>query len=460
MASNILIVMIENKAIRARVLGPVQGGEGEERRSRVFETTMGSVKGALKDSMSVLLEEMEHEGFSNFDRFFLGLPGHLTSLRVLTLPFTDAAKTEEVLPFELGDSLVEDPIDLVFGALPLQGGRTLAVTIEKKVIESTLKSFEELGLVPQWLGLPLLNKDRLLKELHKESSTAALVDKTSITVLNEGTACHYGYINDPIDLKFVLAVLEGEGIIVEHFYLTDMATDWIKGIEGIGLPDAEYVHTTNYVDEDTGLSALAMLAADSTGGTGGAGGKGTLNFRKGEFIDKRIYESAKRSFRVATILIILVACFWSVNIYTRLQRPVKETARIEGSLFNVFSEIFPGGAALDPLYQIQIKLKELRKEKEFVEGGIDVLELLNGLSRGVSIASDQADSAEVRLFELKMHEKRVVARGETSSFDHADRFKDRLQASPDYKDISLTDVKSKVDGRVSFSIALTLKGDG
>jgi hypothetical protein len=456
MSGYVLLVVIEKASVRAQVVGRGPGFVGEERESRVFEAPMPSVKGSLKDSMGALLEDMEREGFSDFKRVLLGLSGHLVSLRVLTLPFTDARKAEEVLALELVDSLVEDPDDLVFGALILEGARTLAVTIEKKVLENILESFEKLGLTPEWLGLPLLYKDKLLKNLHKDISVAAFVDATSIIVLKNNNAYHYAYINDPVDLKFALATLEGEGTVVEHFYLTDKTADWLKGTLQAGSPGTQSVHTTNYRDEDTGLSAMAMYVADGPG----SADKGTTNFRKGEFIDRRVYESAKRSFRVAITLIIIVACLWGVNIYTRLQSPKREIARVEGALYSAFDELFPNDAVVDPLYQMEVKLKGLREERKFVEGGLDVLERLKGLSRGIPDNDGQTGPGEVRLFELKMHETRVIARGETASFDHADRFKDALQALPEYKDISLTDVKSKVDGSVSFSIALTLKGEG
>jgi type II secretory pathway component PulL len=457
MASDVLIVMLESSVIRARVVGTSRKTSDETEKSRIFETEMASIKGALRDAVTVLLEEMESEGFKDFKRVLLGLPGHLASLRVLKLPFTDADKAEEVLAFELADTLVEDPDSLVFGALPLEGGRTLAVTIEKDVIESTLKTFEELGLTPDWLGLPLLYKDRLLRALHTKPSVAAFVDARSITVLKNGSAAHYGYLSDSTDLKFSLAALEGEGIIVEDFYLTEMTADWVKGIESVDSLDAERVHITDYIDEFAGLNALTIFAGEASGT---AGKKGTLNFRKGAYIDKRVYESTKRSFRVATILIVLVAFFWGINIYTRLQVPVQESARIESALFSAFSSLFPNDAAVDPLYQMEVKLKELKKEKEFVGGGIDVLERLKSLSRVAPGESSLKGRDEVRLYEVKMHKERVVARGETASFDHADRFKESLAATGEYKDISLTDVKSKVDGSVSFSIALTLQGEG
>ena len=454
MAAKVLIVMMQREKIRARVLDPSDSFEAGG--GRIFETPMESIKGSFKDSMALLLEEMKEEGIdTGFKRVFLGLPGHLASLRVLTLPFTDATKAEEVLPFELGDSLLEDPDDLLFGARPMGGGRTLAVTIEKRVIETTLNSFEELHIVPEWIGLPLLYKERLLLEEHSEPSVAALVDTDSITVLKDGAVCHYSYINGPLELKFSLAVLESEGITVEHFYFTDKAAHWSEGPGGIGPLAAERVHSVSCSDDDIDLKTIAMLLGERHGP-----GKDTMNFRKGEFFDQRIYESARKSLRVATILICLIAIFWGANIYTRLQSSALEIDRVEDSLFSAYGSLFEGETAVDPLYQMEIKLKELRDEKEFIEGGVDVLASLKGLSRGISDGSARAGKEDVRFFELKMHEQRIVARGETASFDHADRFKDSLLALGDYKDISLTDVKKKSAGGVSFSITLTLKGDG
>lgn len=440
MAGDVLIVDITDESIHTLVLSPDSG----ETRSRAYETPMSE---GLPEAMTTLLDDMEMEGFKDFSRVILGLWPSSASLRVITLPFTEKSKVEDVLPFELSDSFIGRVEEYVIGSLPLVGNRTLAVSVEKRVVERAIESFEALGIAPSFIGLSLLYKDRLLRTLHGDEGggTAALIDNTSIVVIRDLEPALYSYISGPMDLKFALAALESDGIKVERFYSTRKALGWLEALDPKSAQDA-----VSYTDAEIGTRALSSLYMEGLE-------KDPMNLRKGQFVDKRVFESTKRSFRIATVLIVLLTFFWGANIFSRLSSTDTELVKVEAALGSAYQELFTDESAVDPFYQMEIKLKELSEEKAFVGGGIDVLEIFKGLSRGAgAIGTDD----KLRLFEIKMHSERVVARGETRSFDSADKFKDTLLAMPGFKDISLTDVKKNSTGGVSFSIALTLEGEG
>ncbi len=438
MATDVLIVDIADDAIHTLVLSPDSG----DTRSRSYEAPAGE---ELTDVMRTLLDDMEMDGFTDFSSVILGLSPASASLRVITLPFTEKGKVDEVLPFELADSFIHKVEEYVIGSLPLAGGRTLAVSIEKKEVERVIDTFEALGIPPSFIGLSLFYKDRLLRTQRGDDAvgTAALVDDTSLVVIKDSEPVLYSYISGPMELKFALAALSSDGIDVERFYAAGKAKGWL---ETIGLDGA--LGDAAYDESEIGTRALSSLYMEGFD-------KDPMNFRKGRFVDKRVFESTRRSFRIAAALIVILTFLWGANIFSNLSGTDQELEKVEAALASAYKELFVGESAVDPFYQMEIKLKELSEEKAFVGGGIEVLEILNELGKG-ALAIDSGD--ELRLFEIKMHSERVVARGETGSFDNADKYKDTLLAMPDFKDISLTDVKKKSAGGVSFSIALTVEG--
>lgn len=437
MPENVLIVDIKAEVVCALVFNP----RSDE--MHFFETPLvEDLPDALKDALGVLLGEMEREDINcDFSRVMLGLSPDVASLRVITLPFTESRKVDEILPFELSDSLVENIEDVVIGSLPLSDGRTMAVSVGKSVVQSAIDCFDSLGMGLTFVGLSLFYKDRILRDHHGDSGIAALIDSSSIVVIKDSVPVFYSYISDCTDLKFALASLGALGTEVESFYATEAALEWLEalGLEG-GLREL-------YSDDNIGTLALLRLYRDGFN-------KDPMNLRKGQLTDKRVVASTRKSLRLAASLIVLLASFWSANVYLRMSGINRELVKIEDRLERTYSELFTDESVVDPLYQMEIKIKELSEERVFVGGGIDVLGVLKGLGDGARVFDA---SAKLTLFEVKMHSERVVARGEAGNFDNADKFKDMLLATGVFNDISLTDVKKKSAGRVSFSIALTLE---
>ncbi|MBE9532145.1 MAG: hypothetical protein IME98_05010, partial [Proteobacteria bacterium] len=283
-----------------------------------------------------------------------------------------------------------------------------------------------------------------LRELHGASGTVALIDSSSIVVTRDSVPVLYSYVSSDLDLRFALAGLAGGAAEVEGFYSTEGGRGYL---DELGLENKE---SDPYNDDNINTHSLLRLYEDGSE-------KDPMNFRKGEFVDKSKQESTRKSVKLAAVLIILLAVFWSVNIYSKVSGSAGELVKIERRLESVYSKLFSDESVVDPFYQMEIKVKELREERAFIGGGLDVLGTLKGLGQGASAIAGK--DGKLKLFEVKMHSARVLARGEAGGFENADKFKETLGAMPVFKDISLTDVKKKSAGGVSFSIALTLEDD-
>ncbi len=89
---------------------------------------------------------------SGITDFFLSLPLELLNFRVLKLPFDDREKLKKVIPFELGNLIMESSSDVVFDAVALGGsgdGFDVLVTyIEKGILKNILSNLAT-GIDPE-----------------------------------------------------------------------------------------------------------------------------------------------------------------------------------------------------------------------------------------------------------------------------------------------------------------------
>jgi hypothetical protein len=108
---------------------------------------------------------------------------------------------------------------------------------------------------------------------------------------------------------------------------------------------------------------------------------------------------------------------------------------------------------LDELYQLEAKVNKLKGDLEIASSGISVLEIMKELSK----TGGNNSNFSVKFNEVNMVEGRIITRGETDSFESANILKDRLIKENYFKDILLTDLKTKAGGGIAFSLSITLK---
>jgi len=392
---------------------------------------------SLKEVYSSLCQKIRAAGFNNFSQVMVGLPSELISMRVITLPFSDKKKLNEILPFEASETFSKDIEELVLAPLPLTDGKVMAVAIEKNILREHLDILEESGIDPSWVGVSLFSKDRLLKKLHDGEGAAAFVDAESIVVIKDRKPYFFKAISDDMDLRLVLATLEEDGVEIMRFYSTEKPADILKaaGKDNIVL-------MSQYHDRDTGLLSLVAHLKE--------GLKDSINFCSGEFAHTKAIESAQKDFKLMMILLLIMAGIWGAYSYLRYQTLNVNMVQQKNRLGISYHELFPEETkVVDALHQLEIKLKDLQAEKKIVRGGANVLEIMRQLSEG----GGKAD--KVRLVNLYIQANRVRINGETASFEGANNFKDAVVRFSYFKDAILTDVKTNAKGGVNFSLTFS-----
>lgn len=443
MAKPILIIDFGSASVKAGIVTPRQwklAWSAEVPVNLPAKDFGAGVKDSAAEALSALLQKIRSAGLWGFSRVLAGLPPASMSIRIIALPFSDKKKLAEVLPFEARDIFPKDIEELVLASIPLSGSKVLAVAMEKKVVQEYMDMLRAHGLDPSWIGSSIFSKDRFLRRLYEGDEGAAFIDTESLTVISKGRPCYFQNIKDNTDLRLALASVEEDGIGITRFYATAKQAELLKTI------GKSATVTRQYEDWQTGLLALACHAQE--------GLRDSLNFCAGEFVDTKETAYVQKWLKITAILFIALTSLWGGYIYLRYQTLYTSLLQIRGSIDKAYHELFPGEAkVVDALHQMEIKLKDLREEKKIINGGINVLEIMRQLSEGAGKAD------KVRLFSLHIHERRVVANGETASFEGANNFRDTVARLSYFKDILLTDVKATTQGGVSFSITLSLKDE-
>jgi type II secretory pathway component PulL len=397
------------------------------------------IDGNLKEALSSILQDMEKEGYKDLSRVVVGLPAESITIRVMTLPFSDKKKIEEVIPFEVEDTLITGVSETLTEAIPLADSKTMAVAIEKNILRGYLDIFKEIGIDPVWIGVSLFSKDRLLKDIYDGNEAAAFLDRNSIVVVKDQMPFFFKEIKDDMDLRLALASLDQEGIDIKRFYCTE---GMVEKLNELGK---EVTPFNRYHNGETGLYALAAHFNE--------GFKRSINFRKGEFASIRESKAAIKDIKAAAILLALFIGLWVGYLYLQHKTLNSEMAIVKENLSATYRELFPEeSSVVDAVYQLEVKLKGLREKKKVIGRGARVLDIIRELSE----ATGNKDN--LRLYQLQIHGRKITAKGETDSFEGANRFKNTLASLSNFEDIILTDVKAKAGGGVNFLISFATKG--
>ncbi|MBI5827376.1 MAG: hypothetical protein HZB22_06590 [Deltaproteobacteria bacterium] len=430
MARSLLVIEFCRDAVRA---GVFKAGKTEP--VEFLEAPRG--EGAAVE-LKALMDEIRRRGLKGGMRTFVALDPALVSLRVVTLPFSDKDKLDEVIGFEAQDIFLKNVEELALASLPLGSGRAVAAAVEKTVLREHLAAFKEAGIDPEWIGLSMLSKDRVLREALGGEGSGAFLDAESLTVVKDGGPFLYKRITDVDDLRLSLAALEEEGVDIGRFYAADKAAALL---DTLGVPCET---AGKYSGGRAGVIAVAMHV--------GEGFKDGVNFRAGEFADTGGIEAAKRGFKTEIVLLAVLLIVWGGYAYLKNRYLDSSLKRLNSVIEGSYRELFPGETgATDFSYRLEAKLKALRDEKKITGNGVDVASAL----RRISLAAGKEGS--VRIYQARIFQDKITAGGETSSFDGANRFRDSMSRLKYFKEITLTDVKSSAAGGVNFNITAVIK---
>lgn len=395
-------------------------------------------QGDMRTAFYGLLDAIRSYGFDAFSRVAVSLPADMVNIRVITLPFSDVQKIKEVISFETRELFIKDSEELVLEMLRMSDGKILVAAVEKEALRQFAAMLNDASIYPVWFGLSLFSKDRLVKKLYAGDDTSAFLDVDCIVAVKGPQACFFKRIKDVKDVKLALSYAHASGFDIKRIFASPLASAMAVAA------GVDVTLTDEYTDENNGLVAMAMQLKE--------GLKNAVNFRIGEFAGMAEYKAAKGLMKAAVVMAVLLLGLSVSILYLGHKIQSASLERLNASLENGYHELFKGEAkAVDPLYQLEAKLKTLKDEEQALKDGVDVLRVMNELALSVN------KSEKLRLYKLEMHPGMVSANGETVSFESASEFKNILSKRGYFKDVSLTDVKSKADGGVSFSISMSFR---
>ena len=443
MAKEILILDIGADSVRGGIFSSKKANPLYLHTHPILRKNTVSEREEIKSAISSLLTTAREKGFKEFEKVLVAIPPDEISIRILSIPFEDRKKIQDILPFELSGILPQDVKEMIVDAIPIGNSKVIAAALEKIRLKKYLEILKEFGLDPYWLGSTIFSMGKLLNGVN--NGTAAIAGDGAFAVLSDGEPIFFKPLKGIDELKMGLIYLESEGIHIDKIYSVE---EKIKDLKSL-LPKIDIKNVPlpgNCPPEGAGLYALSLHLQKNM--------EGAINFRRGEFEYTRESDVVKKSLKFTGMLVLIIAGLLFGNIYLKYKTLSNELMAAKGALKEAYIELFTGETkVVDELYQLEAKVNKLKGDLEITSGGISVLEIMKELSK----AGENNSNFSVKFNEANMAEGRITVRGETDSFESANILKERLIKGNYFKDILLTDLKTMAGGATAFSLSITLK---
>ncbi|MRR54559.1 MAG: general secretion pathway protein GspL [Deltaproteobacteria bacterium] len=408
----------------------------------------GDKRKSLDDdtSLSALLQDLAVEEAGGC-KVFLSLDAEQIFFRELHLPISDRRKQREVLPLELKGETAIDVEKLIFDALPLGGGKVMAIWAVEADLTEKIASLREAGLEPQVVGSSLFHWQQLIPESVGDAAVA-LSDGFSLAVYCQRKPLLFRSLVDGNFLEEIartLVLLEaGKGVQVERVLLhgsaATSAQDSQTGrIVFTQLPVsgalAEAFPCDSMAVENAGAWALAT---ESLRGE-------PINFRQGKIAYTAGRDRLKKKLRLTAILAAVFLVLLLVETGLRYYFVRTDLSSLDASIHQIYREVFPNRTkAVDEVAEVKSEIRNLGGATASQE----ILQALNG------VAKAKTDDI-LAIYEAEVDSGQILLKGDARSFNAANNFKSRLD--PLFAAAKMDEVKSRPDGSVTFTFRGTLQ---
>lgn len=392
-----------------------------------LEGTDGEVSRILK---AAALAPGEH-------RVILALPPSQLFMRELELPIADRAKVRELLPLELKGETALDSDALAFDALPLSGGKVLAVWGRNNELASAIELLKEAGLEPEAVTASLFHWAKLAPA----AGTVAVTDGEALAAYRDGAPVYFrafpsGAADAELD-RTVAALEVSRGLRVERVishaksaHDSDFLSQAPPAFAAAFADDAHAAHDL------AGAYAAAAALADGT----------ILNLRRGTLAYTAGNEKLYRKLRVTAILAACLVVLILAESGVRYYLVKRDLASLNASITSIYKQVFPTRKkAVD-------EVSELRSEIKRLEGARASSNVLKSLREVAEAKGDDIGG----IYETEIDGNEVRLKGDARSFQAANDFKSRAARFFDGAEVS--EVKSRPDGSVSFTFSGRVKG--
>jgi general secretion pathway protein L len=383
-------------------------------------------------------------GISGSPRVVLCLPPTLFAQRVVELPLTDLRKVREILPAHLQGEIALPAEEAVFDVLPGAEGRFLALWAKRVEIAAAVELFRAAGCEPQIVSSTPFG----LQFLPEIPADCAVCDGISLAIITAGRLSYLRAFDRTELQKQLSATLSALLIsgaqlpsrLIVFGEQADTAADAAGlplAVEHLRMPDelAAAFRNENTFQHLAGLYAVARACH-----------AGALpDFRRGE-LSWTAGNTRLRKKLILTALLtaaIIVLLFVSKGLQYRAARA--DIVSLNSSISSIYREIFPARTkAVDELSEVKGEIRKLAG----AENSSSVLDVLKQLSEAKGTAING-------LFETEVEGRTVRVKGDARSAQAVGEFKTALTGL--MTAIDLSEIKSRPDGTVGFSLSGTLK---
>ena len=416
--------------------------------------------GASRDAIDAerpfasLLPEIKQKGETE-EKIVLAIPPSLLFMREVEFLLPERRKVREVLPLEMKGETAVDTDELVFDALPLAGGRFLAIWGKRHEFAREIRGMEEEDLEPEIVTASLFHWGTLIPE-KTGSAAVALTDGDALAVFLDGAPAYFrplGQGDLAEEIRKTLAALEiAKGIRVGQVFLHGCAA---RLAGDAALP--EMPGETSFAPLPITGGLAATFPADHAAARDLAGayalaracsGEEPVDFRRGELAYTAGRAKTRKKLRLTLTLAAAAVLLLFGEVGMRYALVARDLASLNASIRSIYREVFP--TRKKPVDEVA----ELRTEIKRLAGSGAESSVLSTLKKIAELKGDDITG----IYEAEIEGRQVRLTGDARSVQGANDFKAR--AATVFTGAELSEIKSRPDGSVGFSFKATVKGGG
>lgn len=415
------------------------------------------------------------------------LPPDQASFRNLQVPFKQAKKIRQILPFELEPSLpfpVEEVVidfhpirnetlaeatDLIAAAYETTGMRFYLDQLSARRIEPRIVTVGAYAAAICLCRLGNIPANSLLIDVGENSSTMFVLAEGQLRLVRAIPAGSRKPARPEMLCQNIQRTLFALEDLVDSDYLPERVLITGPAVSRNGLV-ADMGQMLNIPTVQTDLTrdtenrldalpadswlphqmnnALALALLEVLGIKG-------LNFRKGPFAIRNRWAAYKQNITVAAILagVLLLAILTNafLDYHTKAQRLEMLNQRIQEIFQSTFPEVT---RVVDPVQQMRVKIDELKASSlSSPDAGAQppVVDILNEISRRIPTEAD------VQFSRLVLGDASVVVTGDSDTFNSVDTIKSSLEASDVFQEVTIVSTtKEAKENRIRFRLRIKL----
>ncbi len=402
------------------------------------------------------------------DRVAAAIPAIEGFVRRLIFPFADPRKIEPALRFELAGQLpvaiAEFTTDFQAPRATAEGQhRVTAAAVRTAYLEEYLQAFDASGINLHVLDLAPFAFVRGLREHCPECLLAHVGEREiSISLVAEGQVVDFRLLpgklgNEPAELVRLLQ-RESAGLQREAKHrelpLYLIGPGVTPALQAALQQTGRTAQIPRFFMEgrDVEPEFLPAVALALRAGMATREREREMNFRRGRFALKNEWTALKREMIAAAVLLLFTALAAGGAGYLSYAQKAHRAEALNQEITRIFKETLPSSrTSVQPLQQMQSKLKELRERASLIGAGQQKkpLQILKEISDSIP------GSVSLDIRDLSYTPDSVRMEGVTTSFDAINQIARSLESSELFAEAQIADAKMSLDNtRVDFRLTL------